>query len=93
MSLRRVVRALVAHHRLTRLDPRDQAQALKLVEDPVDARAAHRAPTPAQRVLDLQRRQRARLARQQLQQRAPRAAALAARRRQRAFGALDPRAT
>ena len=83
--------ALVADHRLAGLHALDEAQALQLVEDPVDARAAHPAALlPAQRVLDLNRRQRARLAVEQLQQRAPRAAALATGRGQRRLGALHP---
>ena len=58
----RSVRALVAHHRLARLHALHQAQLLELVEDPVDARPAHRPRVRvAQRLLDLGRRQRAAL--------------------------------
>ena len=60
--------ALVADHRLAGLHALHEPQPLELVEDPVDARAAHPAPLSravapfAQRVLDLDRRQGALLA-------------------------------
>jgi ABC-type dipeptide/oligopeptide/nickel transport system ATPase component len=39
---------LIADHRLTGLDALEQAEALQLIEDPVDAGPAHatRAPAP-----------------------------------------------
>jgi len=83
--------ALVAHHRLAGLDALDEAKALELVEDPVDARPAHPPRwLAAQRILDLERRQRACLAAEQLEHRVPCAAALATRRRERLLRPLDP---
>jgi hypothetical protein len=85
------VRALEAHHRAAHPDALHEPQPLELVEDAVDARAAHPAPAPGpQRVLDLERAQRARLPAEQLEQRAARAAALEARLRERRARVLDP---
>src|SRR5580693_2188940 len=85
-----VAHALVAHHRLAGLHTLHQPQPLQLVEDAVDARAAHTPLRLTQRILDLDGRKRARLRLEQLQHRAPRAAALVARFGQRRLGALDP---
>ncbi len=51
--------ALVADHRLARLHALHQPQPLELVENAIDARAAHPPLGLAQRVLDLNGRQRA----------------------------------
>ena len=59
MALVGVVGALVADHRLPGLHARHQPQPLELVEDPVDAGAAHAPPAGAQQILDLGRGQRA----------------------------------
>jgi len=83
--------ALEANHRLADVYALHQAQPLQLVEDPVDARAAHTpAVAGAERVLDLDRGQRAPLRAKQLEHRPARAAALAAGRRERHLRALDP---
>src|SRR5947209_18701016 len=83
--------ALVADHGLSDVHPLDEPKALELVEDPVDAGPAHapRGSRP-QRILDLDGRQRAALAREHLQHRPARAATLAARQRQRVLGILQP---
>src|SRR5947209_20558954 len=86
-----LARPLEAHHRLSRIDALEQSEALQLVEDPVDARAADTAAAPAtQRVLDLRRRERAALLAEQLEQSAAGTAALAAGLRQRRLGVLHP---
>src|ERR1039458_5730343 len=82
--------ALVSDHRLTGLHALDETQPLELVEDPVDARATHPARLPAQRILDLDRGQRTRLAVEQLDHRAARAAALVSRGGERRLGAIRP---
>jgi hypothetical protein len=83
--------ALVADHRLARVHALHQAQTLQLLKDAVDARPADAALARTQGVLDLERRQRAGLGVEQLQQRASSAAAPMARSCQRRLGALDPR--
>ena len=60
---------LVAGHCLSDLELLHEVQALELVEDPVDAGAADGALARAQSVLDLDRRQRAGLRVEQLEQR------------------------
>ena len=58
---------LVAHHALAGLDSLHELEALELVQDPVDAGARHAAVGVAQGVLDVERRQRAMLAVEQLE--------------------------
>jgi hypothetical protein len=54
--------ALIADHRLPDVDTLDETQALELVEDPIDARAADATGRlAAQGILDLDRGQRAAL--------------------------------
>ncbi len=63
---------LEANGGLADVESRDEAERLELVEDPVDAGARHGpspAPSVAQRILDLDRRKRARLAVEQLEHR------------------------
>jgi len=90
MVLLVLAHALVADHRLACLNALDEAQPLELVEDPVDARAAHPASLAAQRILDLNRGQRTRLAVEQLDHRAARAAALVSCGGERRLGAIRP---
>jgi len=87
----RVRRPLVADHRLPSLHPVDEAEALEVLEDAVDARAAH-LPRVGLRegALDLHGRERAALASEQLEHRLPGAAALAPGLRQRGLRVLDP---
>jgi hypothetical protein len=83
--------ALIADHRLPDVDALDETQALELVEDPIHARAADTTRRLAtQRILDLDRSQRAALVGEQLEHRAARAASVAARLRERQLGPLHP---
>jgi hypothetical protein len=86
-----VVSALEAHHCLPRLDSLYEAEALELVEDPLDARPADRPRAAcAEHILDLDRGQRATLASEQLEHRPARAAALAPVGGEQRLGAIDP---
>jgi hypothetical protein len=69
----------VADHALACLHARDELQLLELVEDPVDAGAAHAAVGRAQRVLDIERGQRAVLPVEHVQHRVSRGPAAVAR--------------
>ena len=82
--------ALVANHRLAGLHALHEPQSLELVEDAIDARAAHASLGLTQRVLDLHCGERARLGVEQLEHRTPRTAALVTGLGQRRLGLLDP---
>src|SRR5664280_793806 len=91
MVLVLLAHALVADHRLPRFHTLHEPELLQLVDDPVDACAAH-APLRigAQGVLDLGGGERAALTREQLEHGAARAAALAPGVGERRLGPLDP---
>ena len=72
---------LVSGRPVPELNPLDEAVPAQLVERPVDACEAHALAGGAEPVEDLLRSEAAGLAREELDDRAPRAAALAARKR------------
>ena len=84
---------LVADHALTDLHALHQPDRLELVHHAIDARARDLAPARRQRVLDLHRRQRARLLVEQFEDRAAGAAAAIAGVAERPFGAARPKSS
>ncbi len=85
------VDGLVAGDPLADLDARDELEPLELVEHTVDACPRHLTLRAAQRLLDLQRRQRTRLAGEQIDDRATGPASTVARVGEAARSLLGPR--
>jgi len=81
---------LVAGHRIPQLQPRDQSSVVQEVEDAIDARARHPAVAATQAIFDLEGGQRARLAREQVDDRVSRAPRTMARLVQHGASVLRP---
>ena len=81
---------LVADDALAEIESRNDLDPLELIEDPVDARARRAALASAKGLLDLERRQRTALMREQIDDRSPRATAPVAGLGQAPFGVLGP---